>query len=219
MSDDANLQPQEPVTTSAAEQAPRAKKRHRLLRGLAWVVLGVVGLAAVLALVATWYTGTDDFQHRVGGEVVSTLENATGGRVELRHLSFDLWHLAIEADGLVIHGTEGPGEMPYLSASKIFLRLRISMILTHTQDLRPRSRIRLRYLRVEQPRFHLIVDKDGHSNAPVPKHRSTSNESVQDTLLDLRARKVELVDGLAVVNDRAIPFNVAAKDVSAEIHY
>ncbi len=177
------------------------------------------GLVAVLALVATWYTGTDDFQRRVGGEVVTTLENATGGRVELRHLSFNLWHLAIEADGLVIHGTEAPGEMPYLSATKIFLRLHLNMVLTHVRGLGPQSRISLRYLRVEQPRFHLIVDKDGHSNAPVPKHRSTSNESVQDTLLDLQARKVELVDGLAVVNDRAIPFNVAAKDVSAEVQY
>ncbi len=179
----------------------------------------LVGLAAVLALVATWYTGTADFQRRVGGEVVSTLENATGGRVELRYISFNLWHLAVEADGLVIHGTEAPGEMPYVSASKIFLRLHINMILTHVRGLGPQTRISLRYLRVEQPHFHLIMDKDGHSNAPVPKHRSTSNESVEDTLLDLRAHKVELVDGLAVVNDRAVPFNLAAKDVSAEVHY
>jgi len=219
MSDDADVRPpQEPVTPAAGGGVP-AKKRHRVLRAFAWIGLVLVGAAAVLALVATWYTGTDDFQRRVGGEVVSTLENATGGRVELRHLTFNLWHLAIEADGLVIHGTEAQGEMPYLSASKIFLRLHINMILTHVRGLGPQSRISLRYLRVEQPHFHLIMDKNGHSNAPVPKHRSTSNKSVQDTLLDLRARKVELVDGLAVVNDRAVPFNVAAKDVSAEVHY
>ncbi len=223
MSDDANVRPpQEPVSSApdgVPEGAVPVKKRHRLLRGLAWIGLVLVGLVAVLALVATWYTGTDDFQRRVGGEVVSTLENATGGRVELRYLSFNLWHLAIEADGLVIHGTEAPGEMPYLSASKIFLRLRLNMILTHVRGLGPQSRISLRYLRVEQPHFHLIMDKNGHSNAPVPKHRSTSNKSVEDTLLDLQAHKVELVDGLAVVNDRAVPFNVAAKDVSAEVHY
>ena len=219
MSDDAEVRPpQEPVTTES-ETAPPVKKRHRFLRGLAWCGLLLVGLVAVLALVATWYTGTADFQRRVGGEVVSTLENATGGRVELRYISFNLWHLAVEADGLVIHGTEAPGEMPYVSASKIFLRLHINMILTHVRGLGPQTRISLRYLRVEQPHFHLIMDKAGHSNAPVPKHRSTSNKSVQDTLLDLRARKVELVDGLAVVNDRAVPFNVAAKDLNAEVHY
>jgi translocation and assembly module TamB len=217
MSDDAKVRPPQEPVTAAPDGAVPAKKRHRVLRAFAWIGMMLVGIAALLALVATWYTGTDDFQHRVGGEVVSTLENATGGRVELRHLSFNLWHLAIEADGLVIHGTEAQGEMPYLSASKIFLRLRISMALTHVGG--PQTRIKLRYLRVEQPHFHLIMDKNGQSNAPVPKHRSTSNESVQDTLLDLRARKVELVDGLAVVNDRAVPFNVAAKDVSAEVHY
>jgi translocation and assembly module TamB len=219
MSDDAEVRPpQEPVTSTTEGEAP-VKKRHRVLRAFAWIGLVLVGLVAVLALVATWYTGTDDFQHRVGGEVVSTLENATGGRVELRYISFNLWHLAIEADGLVIHGTEAPGEMPYVSASKIFLRLHFNMILTHVRGLGPQSRISLRYLRVEQPHFHLIMDKNGHSNAPVPKHRSTSNKSVEDTLLDLQAHKVELVDGLAVVNDKAVPFNVAAKDVSAEVHY
>jgi translocation and assembly module TamB len=202
-----------------AEAALPAVKKRRVWRVLGWIGLGVVGFVAVLLLVATWYTSTDDFQHRVGGEVVSYLEGATGGRVELKHLSFSLWHLAIEADGLVIHGTEAPGEMPYLSASKIMLRIRIHMILTHIRGLGPQSRVSLRYLRVEQPRFHLIVDKDGHSNAPVPKHKSTSNESVQDTLLDLQARKVELADGLAVINDRAIPFNVAAKDLKAEVRW
>ncbi len=53
---------------------------------------------------------TPDFERRLGNEVVKVLENATGGRVELRRISFDLWHLGIEADGLVIHGLEGPSE-------------------------------------------------------------------------------------------------------------
>ena len=40
-----------------------------------------------------------------------------------------------------------------------------------------------------------------------------------DTLLDLKASKVELVHGVALVNDRAIPFNLAAQDLNADIHY
>ena len=215
MSEDAGARPpQEPVTLP-----PDAKPKSKVLRVFGWSVLSLVVLVILLAVGATWYTGTADFQRRVGGEVVSTLENATGGRVELRHLSFSLWHLAIEADGLVIHGTEEPGQMPYLSASKIFVRLHFNMILTHIRGLGPQSRISLRYLRVEQPRVHLIVYKDGHTNQPTPKHRSTTNASVEDTLLDLQARKVELVDGLAVLNDKAIPFDVAAKDVNAQVHY
>ena len=60
------------------------------------------------------------------------LEDATGGRVELGQISFSLWHLAIEADGLVIHGLEGPGEAPYLSADKILVRVKINTFLSHT---------------------------------------------------------------------------------------
>ena len=93
------------------------------------------------------------------------------------------------------------------------------MILTHIRGVGPQSRISLRYLRIEEPHFHLIVDKDGHSNPPTPKHPRNSAQPLNDTLLDLQARKVELVNGLAVVNDRAIPFDMAAKDLNAEVQY
>lgn len=220
MSEETGALPPEPrLPTKDVEVTPPKKKKSKVLRVFGWAAVSVVALVAVLLVAATWYTGTADFQRRVGGEVVSTLENATGGRVELQHITFSLWHLAIEADGLVIHGTEAPGEMPYVSASKIFLRLHINVILTHIRGLGPQSRISLRYLRVEDPHFHLIVDKDGHTNAPTPKHPRTNTQPLSDTLLDLQARKVELVRGLAVVNDRAIPFDLAARDVSAEVAY
>jgi translocation and assembly module TamB len=165
------------------------------------------------------YTATEDFQQRVGGEVIRVLQDGTGGRVELSHISFSLWHLAIEADDLVIHGTEGPGEMPYLSAAKIFVRVRIHTFLSHTVGKGAQSHIEVNYLCVEQPHLHLIIDKNGDTNQPEPKHPVTSNEPVQDTLLDLEAKEVELQDGLAVINDRAIPFDAAANDLSADVHY
>ena len=156
---------------------------------------------------------------RAGAEVVKVLEDSTGGRVELQHIKFNLWHLAIEVDGIVIHGTEGPGQMPYLSASKIFVRVRINTFLSHTVGKGSQSHIGLNYLRIEQPHLHLIVDKDGKTNQPVPKHPTTSKVPIQNTLLDLQAGKVELANGLAVLNDRAVPFDVAARDLNAEIHY
>jgi translocation and assembly module TamB len=190
-----------------------------VLRVFGWVLGLLAALLILLAAAATLYTKTADFQRRVGGEVVSVLENATGGRVELQSISFSLWHLAIEADGLVIHGSEGPGQMPYLSAAKIFVRLHLNMVLTHIRGYGPQSRISLRSLRVEQPRIHLIVYKDGHTNQPTPRHPSTSKTPIQDTLLNLQARQVQLVDGLAVVNDRSVPFDMSAKDLKAEVHY
>jgi translocation and assembly module TamB len=200
--------------------APQSKRRRsRVLRVLGWIGATILVLLIVLVAGLSWYTTTADFQRRVGEKVVSVLEDSTGGRVELGHISFDLWHLAIEADNLVIHGTEGPGEMPYLSAAKIFLRLRINTFISHTVGKGAQSHVGLNYLRVEEPHLHLIIDKNGNTNQPVPKHPSTSNEPVQDTLLDLQAGKVELANGLAVVNDRAIPFDAAAKDLNANVHY
>ena len=167
----------------------------------------------------TWYTTTADFQQRVGREIVSVLENATGGRVELRGVQFSLWHLAIEVDGLVIHGLEGPGEAPYLSADKVQVRLGISSFFSHASGAGLRSHIGLKLLRVEHPQIHLMIDKDGKTNQPVPKHPSTSTEPLQDTLLDLRAKQAELVNGVALLNDQAIPFDLAARDLNAEVHY
>jgi translocation and assembly module TamB len=186
---------------------------------LAWIFASFAILLLVLVLGASWYTTTEDFQHRVGGEVVSVLENATGGRVELKHITFNLWHLAIEADGLVIHGTEAPDQMPYLSAAKILVRVRITTFLSHTVGTGAQSHIGLSYLHIDQPHVHLIIDKDGKTNQPTPKHSTPSTEPVQDTLLDLQAGKIELADGLAVLNDRAIPFDLAASNLSAEVHY
>ncbi|HEY4009001.1 MAG TPA: translocation/assembly module TamB domain-containing protein [Acidobacteriaceae bacterium] len=208
------------ATQQGSSPAPlKPVPRHRVLRILGWIGVSILLLLILLVAGLSWYTTTADFQRRVGGEIVKVLEDSTGGRVELGHISFDLWHLAIEADNLVIHGKEAPGEMPYLSAAKIFLRVRINTFISHTVGKGAQSHIGLNYLGVEQPHLHLIIDKDGNTNQPEPKHPSTSTEPVQNTLLDLQAGKVELTNGLAVVNDRAIPFDAAANDVSANVHY
>lgn len=195
-----------------------ALKRSRWL-WLAWAAGGVAVLLAVLVLGFGWYSGTADFQKRVGKQVVTLLENATGGRVEVGKISFDFWRLAIEADDLVIHGLEGADEAPYLSAKKILIRIKLFNFFAHTTGAGVSSHVSLDYLRVERPQVHLIIDKNGKTNQPVPKHPSTSTTPVTDTLLDLKAKQVELANGTALLNDRAIPFDLAARDLDAEIHY
>jgi translocation and assembly module TamB len=192
---------------------------HRTRRRIFIVLASLLGCFFLLIGAAAYYTTTADFQRRVGGEVSSVLEEATGGRVELGHLSFNLWHMAIEVDNLVIHGTEPQGEMPYLSAAKILVRVKINTFLNHVAGQTTHSRVGLNFLRVEQPHVHLIIDKNGNSNAPTPKHPSTSTEPVQDTLLDLQATEVELADGIALVNDKAIPLNLSANDLQAHVAY
>jgi translocation and assembly module TamB len=202
---------------------PKPVKRRSLVghvgRVCGWLIGGLLLLVIVVVGGFAWYSTTDDFQRRVGKEVVSALEDATGGRVELRGLQFSLWHLAIEVDGLVIHGLEGPGEAPYLSADKIQVRVKITNFFAHATGSGLASHIGLNLLRVDHPQVHLIIDKDGKTNQPVPKHPSTSKEPAQDTLLDLKASEIVLANGVALLNDRAIPFDMAARDLNAEVHY
>ncbi|SNS38457.1 translocation and assembly module TamB [Granulicella rosea] len=205
------------------EATPAAKKRRSFLNKLAHVTGLAVTSFVLLLLIAligvSWYTTTDDFQKRVGAKVVSLLEDATGGRVELGHISLSLWSLAVEVDGLVIHGLEGPNEAPYLAAKRILVRVQLNNILQHAQGKGVGSPVGLNLLHVDDPHVHLIVDKDGKTNQPVPKTVTKSTKPVIDTLMDLRARHVELVDGVALLNDRAIPFNLTANDLDAEVHY
>jgi translocation and assembly module TamB len=184
-----------------------------------WLILGIAALVVAVVGGFAWYSTTADFQQRVGRQIVSALEDATGGRVEVRGVEFSLWHLAIEVDGLVIHGLEAPGEAPYLSADKILVQVKITSLLAHTRGAGLQSHVGLNLLQVEHPQVHLIIDKDGKTNQPVPKHPSTSTESVQNTLLDLRAKEVELTNGVALLNDRAIPFDLAARDLNAKVNY
>jgi translocation and assembly module TamB len=186
---------------------------------MAWFFACLIVLAVAVFAVFVWYSRTDGFNRRVGKEVVKVLEDATGGRVELGRISFDLLHLAVEADGLIIHGLEGPGEAPYIAVDKVLLRVEIFDFFTRIARSELASHVRLNYLSVEHPQIHLIVDKDGKTNQPVPKHPSTSKASVTDTLLDLKAQEVVLSNGVALLNNRAIPFDLAARNLDAEVHY
>ncbi len=200
-------------------RTPSRRPVGRVAKAIAWVIGGVLLLLLVVIGGLAWYSTTADFQRRVGKEVVSVLEDSTGGRVDLQGINFNLWHLAIEARELVIHGTEPAGEAPYVAVDRILIRLKIASFLSHTAGTGVASHVGLSLLRAEHPQIHLIIDKDGKTNQPVPKHPSTSKESIQDTLLDLKAHEVELVDGVALLNDRAIPFDLAARDLGAVVQY
>ncbi len=184
-----------------------------------WTFISLVLLLIIVWFGLNWYVTTPDFQRRVGGQVRTVLEDSTGGKVDIGHIAINLWHLAIEVDDLVIHGTEGPGEAPYLSAQKILVHLKINTVISHTVGKGAQSHIGLNYLEVDQPHAHLIIYKDGNTNQPVPKKPSTSTEPVQDSLLDLQAKQVMLNDGLILVNDKAIPFDAAAQDLNAKVFY
>ena len=64
------------------------------------------------------------------------------------------------------------------------------------------ARLGLDFLEVDRPAIHLIIYPDGHTNQPAPKAKQSSNGPVAQTIFDLQARRVEVDNGVALVNER-----------------
>ena len=194
----------------SSDRASQATQRS-LWRHWWKVALALCVLAALIVGGAAWYASTAQFENRVRREVISVLERATGGRVDLGALRWRVFHLEFEADNLTIHGLEAAGEAPYAHADRIYVRVKILSFI--------RTKIGLNYLEADHPSIHIIVYPDGSTNQPRPKVASTSNTSVTDTLFDLAVDRTEVKDGVALINQQAIPFNLAANNLGVTVKY
>jgi translocation and assembly module TamB len=180
--------------------------------GYLWRVGGSLLLLLILVIAGLlFYASTPHFSNLVRQRVINVLQDATGGRVELQSLHWSLRHLAVEVDGLTIHGLEGPGELPYAHVDRLYARAKILSFVD--------ARLGLDFLEVDRPSVHLIVYPDGSTNQPTPKAKETSSGPATKTIFDLQANRVEVHDGMALLNQRAIPFQLAANDLAVVITY
>ena len=179
---------------------------------------GVVVVAIVVLLVAgvAWYASTPEFEGKVRARLISVLENATGGRVELGAFHWSLLHLEFEVDNLTIHGLEPQSEIPYAHLDRAFVQVKILSFL--------HPAVSLNYLGITRPVIHLIVNADGSTNQPHPKTSSAGSKPVTDTIFDLAADRAEVIDGIALIDEKAvqqkaIPLDVAANHIGVTIRY
>lgn len=177
----------------------------------ALVGAGILLLAAILVGGLYWYVHTPQFAERMRAAVIRELEHSTGGRVDLSAFHLDLLHLGFEADNLTIHGKEGPGELPYAHLDRLIVHLKIINLLG--------AKIGLSYLGAERPIFHLIIYPDGSTNAPTPSTPSRGLQSTVNQIFDLAINQTQLNHGLLVINQERIPFNLAARNLSAQVSY
>ncbi len=174
-------------------------------------VLVVAALALVVIGAGVWYASTPQFENFVRQKVVAELGRATGGRVELGAFHWRLLHLDFTAEDLTIHGTEGPGQAPYVHIDRLYVKAKIISFFE--------SRIGLRYLEADRPEVHLIVYPDGTTSQPHPKVPEKNNKPVLDTIFDLALNRAVIRDGVAKVNERAIPLNASGNDVDVSVTY
>ncbi len=189
---------------------PEAANQHRSHKRL-WIeaAIGVVLLAIIVSL--GWYLRSPQFADFVRGKLVVTLEEATGGRVELDSFHWKLSQLAFEATGLTIHGLEGPDQLPYVHVDRALVRLHIISFVER--------RVSLEQLELQHPVIHLIVYADGSTNAPEPKQKRQSNQSTVQQLFDLAIARADVHDGMLLLNERRLPLDFTTNDVAIQMTY
>src|ERR1700742_2186074 len=182
----------------------------------AWGWIWRVGGALVLLLLVVvggllFYASSQHSANNVRQRVISVLEDATGGRVEIKSLTWNLRHLAVEVDDLTIHGLEGAGELPYAHVDRLYARAKILSLVN--------AKLGLDFLEVDRPSVHLIIYPNGSTNQPTPKAKENSSGPAVKTIFDLQANRVEVHDGMALLNQRAIAFRLAANDLGVVVTY
>ena len=185
-----------------------------------------LAIASILVLVALATTGvyimmsSARFEEMVRQRLISELQQATGGRVEIETFHWKLLRLEAEADGLVIHGREMLNETPLGQIDR--LRARVSLLGLWSPS------VRLRELDIAHPVFHLIVYPDGSTNLPKPNRPIDPNQHPIDTLFDLKAGHISLEQGYVEYESRAssfdaqnrkAPLNLQADDVSVQLRH
>lgn len=186
----------------------QAKTRRSHTRLWIEAAIGVMSLAIVVAL--AWYLRSPQFEDFVRRKVIATIEDATGGQVDLQSFHWDLGKLELEARGLTIHGREGPDQLPYVHTDRAHVRLHIVAFLER--------RVHLEYVGLDRPVIHVIVYPDGTTNAPEPKVKRGNVETVQQ-LFDLAIGRADLRNGRLLLNDRELPLDFSADDIGASMTY
>lgn len=209
---------------NAPRQHARRRVRSRLRRFfLRHLPLSIAALTVLLLLAtvgAYFFASSATFQNFVRLRLIADLQAATGGRAEIATFHWDLLAREADADGVVIHGLEGPGEAPYARIEHLQVRLSILGMIS--------PRIHLRSLEIRRPALHLIVYPGGSTNQPHPRRPAKPGKPGLDTLFSLKAGSVVVEQGVLDYDNRASsfdfqdrhePLDFAAKDVSVRMRY
>jgi uncharacterized protein involved in outer membrane biogenesis len=181
----------------------KVRKRHPIWN---WVihtpwVLTVIGILCFIGFFASG-AGNPILQRWI----VHRLERATGGRVELRAISIHWLSMRATLKGLVIHGHEPAGTYPLFSAEEVVAKLQIDSFWGR--------KVSLSELALKSPEVHIRVAKDGSSNVPTPPGANGSNQPLQESLFDLRVRRVNIENGWLLYNELKVPLAVEGGEMS-----
>jgi translocation and assembly module TamB len=187
---------------------PSPPERRRILWHLFWG-FSVFTLLAFGLL--SWYITTDSFQRIVRRRVIAAAEKITGGRVELGELHTIPFRLRVDVRDLTIHGREAPDQLPFLHVDRVQVEMKVISLLS--------TAVGLHTLVLDHPVLHLIDYPDGTTNAPVPKASLSSNQGPVEQLISLAVSQVEAQNGELLWEDKKVPFDFNARDLTVLLNY
>ena len=154
-----------------------------------------------------WYVTTDSFQQTARYRLISALEHATGGRVELGSFHAVPLRLQVEVRDLTIHGKEASGEPPYAHVDRMAAVINLSSALG--------AKLAFHSLTLQHPVVHVIFYPDGSTNQPTPRERTSD----WGRIFSVTTRRLEVRHGELLWQDQRIPLDFSSNDVSANLAY
>jgi len=182
-------------------------------RRIAAIVAGsLAALAAVAFVAAILIVQADWFRNMVREKLVTAVEEATGGKVDIASFSFDPHHLRVQVRGFTIHGLEPATAAPLLHANLVQVDLKLLSPFKGFVDLA--------YLLVDTPRANVIVYPDGHTNIPAPKIQPKSTgKTGLETIVDLAIGRFDLRNGEVTFADRKSELSASGAGLRAQLGY
>jgi translocation and assembly module TamB len=164
----------------------------------------------IVAAILVYKLGNSVAERIVRRELVSELEQRTGGRVEMGGFHLQAIRLRAQVDNFTLHGLEPDGTLPLFHADHIYVGLKVLSFFDRE--------IKLDELVVNHPQANVRIDKSGASNIPSPRVPA-SNKPWQDTLFSLRIGLLDLQDGSLIFNDQKTALGVKGQNFHFHLAY
>ncbi|MEQ1883461.1 MAG: translocation/assembly module TamB domain-containing protein [Bryobacteraceae bacterium] len=168
------------------------------------ILLFVGAVGGWLILSSAW------FREYVRTKLITTVEEATGGRVELGTWSFDWRKMTVSMSPFILHGKEAGGEPPLVYVKSASLGLHIISVFERKVDLAA--------ARVEEPQVRIVIYPDGTDNLPSPNHKG-SNKSWAEHVVNVAIRHYEVIGGWVEVGIHKVPLDFRGEDLAVTMDY
>jgi len=178
-------------------------------KAVGWTTAIIGALLLVIVVGGVLLLRSSAFHRYLISKIVQQAREATGARVELKNLTIHVKTLTADAYGLVIHGSEAPGERPLLQVQHARIGVKIISIF--------HRKVNLSELIVENPIISLVVNQQGQSNLPQPPQ--TDKKSSSTNVFDLAVGHMLLANGQIYLKDRKIPVDANLSNLRTEITF